>query len=461
MKHAWAGKTGRVNLGVLTRWVPPDLIDRAVAGNARADQVPNALPLQFMVYYVLALALFSQDSYEDVMDNLVSGIPELAPHVPAKSSIFAARKRLGARAMEEVLRQVARQVATQQTPGAFWRGRLVMAIDGFMLDVAHSQENRDHFGSTGDEKGEAAYPEARVVSLVEAGTRAVRGAAIGQSGFGERELTLDLVPLTGPDMIVIIDRGFPSCELIREFNAAKSAVVMRAASNIAKNSDSVLTDGSYLAQISSTDGGGPVTVRVVEYQVDGRVPIRLLTNLLDPGQAPARELAELYSQRWESESSNRQVKTFQQGPEAVLRSGSPKLVLQEIWAYLTVNHCPSRLAGAISGKRRIDPDGTSFTRLLKEARRSVIRQSADTVAKAVEAARRGDHPVLPARIQPGTQPRGDLERGHQTARRSPVRTTQPGRADRVHQFPPTPPPEATRPRRGLVRQGRSPLRSSL
>jgi len=124
MKHAWAGKTDRVNIGILTQWVPPALVDRAVAGSARADQVPNALPLQFMVYYMLALALFSQDSYEDVMDNLVSGIAELARNVPAKSSIFAARKRLGARAMEEVFRQVAGQVAIAAVPPpARWAAR--------------------------------------------------------------------------------------------------------------------------------------------------------------------------------------------------------------------------------------------------------------------------------------------------------------------------------------------------
>src|SRR5258708_571685 len=239
-----------------------------------------------MVYYMLALALFSQDSYGDVVATLVSGIPVLATNVHAKSSIFAARKRLGARAMEEVFRQVARQVATARTPGAFWRGLLVMAIDGFMLDAADSEENRAYFGSAGCKKDEAPYPKVRVVTLVEAGTRAVRGAAVGQSGFGERELTLDLVPLTGPGMIVIMDRGFPGCELIRKFNAAGSAIVMRAASNIARTVGSVLSDGSYLAEMRPAQGGEPVAVRVAEYQLDGGETIRLLTNLLDPAQAP-------------------------------------------------------------------------------------------------------------------------------------------------------------------------------
>ena len=93
----------------------------------------------------------------------------------------------------------------------------------------------------------------------------------------------------------------------------------------------------------------------------------------------------------------------------MLRSGSPKLALQEIWAYLTVNHCLSRLAGVIADQRDIDPDALSFTKILKEARRPVIRQAADTIAKAVAAAqaivgdlRRYRHRVAPGRSAPRT-----------------------------------------------------------
>lgn len=88
----------------------------------------------------------------------------------------------------------------------------------------------------------------------------------------------------------------------------------------------------------------------------------------------------------------------------MLRSGSVKLVLQEIWAYLTVNHCLSRLAGMIADKRGGDPDGVSFTKVMKQARRTVIRQAADTIAEAVEFARamaedlrRYRHRVVPGR----------------------------------------------------------------
>lgn len=91
------------------------------------------------------------------------------------------------------------------------------------------------------------------------------------------------------------------------------------------------------------------------------------------------------------------------------RSGSPELILQEIWAYLTVNYCLSRLAEQIADQRDIDPDGLSLTKLLKQARRSVIRQAATTLAKAVDAAhaipqdrRRYRNRIAPGRSAPRT-----------------------------------------------------------
>ena len=105
----------------------------------------------------------------------------------------------------------------------------------------------------------------------------------------------------------------------------------------------VLADGTYLARmnLAGQKGAHPggVLVRVIEYRVDGGEVVRLLTDLLDPAAFPAAELAALYHQRWESESSFRQVKTFQRGPQEILRSADPELARQEAWAHLAVHHC--------------------------------------------------------------------------------------------------------------------------
>jgi hypothetical protein len=73
-----------------------------------------------------------------------------------------------------------------------------------------------------------------------------------------------------------------------------------------------------------------------------------------------------------------QVKTFQRGPQEVLRSAGPELVRQEVWAHLTVHHCLSRIIMRLAEGERIDPDHISFTKVLKHVRRSVIRQCAQT-----------------------------------------------------------------------------------
>ena len=135
-----------------------------------------------------------------------------------------------------------------------------------------------------------------------------------------------------------MDRGFPGVALWKAYTQAGAHLLIRARLSVARHPVQVLDDGTYLARmnLAGQKGAHPggVLVRVIEYRVDGGEVIRLLTDLMDPAAFPAGELAALYHQRWESESSFRQVKTFQRGPQEILRSADPELVRQEAWAHL-------------------------------------------------------------------------------------------------------------------------------
>ena len=183
-------------------------------------------------------------------------------------------------------------------------------------------------------------------------------------------------------MLVIMDRAFPGVALWKAYTQARAHLLIRARSSVARRPVQVLEDGTYLARmnLAGQKGAHPggVLVRVIEYRVDGGEVVRLLTDLLDPVAFPAAELAVLYHQRWESEGSFRQVKTFQRGPQEILRSADPELVRQEIWAHLAVHHCLTRIIMRLAAGERIDPDRISFIKILKHVRRSVIRQSAQT-----------------------------------------------------------------------------------
>src|SRR5690606_722981 len=102
--------------------------------------------------------------------------------------------------------------------------------------------------------------------------------------------------------------------------------------------------------------GKRITVRVVEYTVTTSTPAKsgvndetselfcLITTLLEPQAAPAAELAELYTWRWTSEAIFKHIKIEQRGGRtATLRSNSPAMVEQELWAMLCVYQATRQL----------------------------------------------------------------------------------------------------------------------
>ena len=284
--------------------------------------------------------------------------------------------------IEAVFRRLADPVAPAGLDGAFWRGMRVAAVDGFVPGVPDTPANRAAFGGPVDAKGQpAGFPQARVVTLAETGTHSSTGAGVGGFRGGEPELAIAMAG-SAAGMLVIMDRGFPGVALWKAYTQAGAHLLIRARSSVARRPVKVLDDGTYLARmnLAGQKGAHPggVVVRVIEYRAGGGEVIRLLTDLMDPVAFPAGELTALYHQRWESESSFRQVKTFQRGPQEILRSADPELVRQEAWAHLTVHHCMTRIIMRLAAQERIGPDRISFVKVLKHVRRSVIRQSAQT-----------------------------------------------------------------------------------
>ncbi|OKI79505.1 hypothetical protein A6A27_40550 [Micromonospora sp. CB01531] len=342
------------------------------------------MPAGFMVYFVLALALFQQDSYDDVAENLVGGIDGMAEFIPNKSSFTRARQRLGSPVLRALFRRLAGPLAPDDLTGSFYQGMRLAAVDGFVLDVPDSPTNRAAFGGPVKSGQSAGFAQVRVVTLTECGTHAQMDAAVGGFNTGEPELAIALAG-SARGMLVIMDRGFPGVVLWKAYAGAGAHLLLRARLPVAHRPVEHLPDGTYLARMNPAGQKGAhpdgVLVRVIEYQVDGGETVRLLTDLVDPVAYPAAELAALYHERWEAESAFRQIKTFQRGPAEVLRSGDPDMVRQEVWAHLVVHHCLTRIVMGLADDHGIDPDRVSFIKVLKHARRSVVRQCTDTPRK--------------------------------------------------------------------------------
>jgi hypothetical protein len=162
-----------------------------------------------------------------------------------------------------------------------------------------------------------------------------------------------------------------------------------------------------------------VIVGVVEYDVPDREGngtgelICLITSVLDPEDISAIELATAYHERWEFEGLIDEIKTHQRGPARVLRSRSPEIVKQEIWALLLAHYGIRKLMCHVADEADVDPDRLSFMRSLRVVRRQVTAQ-ADFSPKLSRKARthyrrdprtpqpRPGQPIQPTRRQTST-----------------------------------------------------------
>jgi Insertion element 4 transposase N-terminal/Transposase DDE domain len=383
--------TDHISIGVLTRVFPPELVDGVVAETERTERRVRLLPARVVVYYVLALALFADSSYEEVMRQLVEGLAwesgwQRAWEVPSKMAISKARSRLGREPLELLFRAVAVPVASEATRGAFYRGLRLVSVDGTCLDVADTELNDQEFGRPGSSRreGGGAFPQLRVVALAESGTHAIFDAALGPYASGERMLAEQLFGSLQKGMLCLADRGFYSFECFQTARATGAQLLWRVKADVGLPREQTLPDGSYLTSIYALENrkakrdGEPA--RVIEYRLDDPAladedqRYRLITTILNPEQAPASELAALYPQRWELESALDELKTHQRGPKVVLRSKTPDGVYQEAYGHLATHYAIRRVMHDAALQADLVAHRLSFIRSLRAARRSTRTQ---------------------------------------------------------------------------------------
>jgi hypothetical protein len=379
--------TDHVALGVLTATFPPSLVDAVIEATGTREQRHRLLPARLVVYYVLAMTLFPQAGYEEVLRSLTEGLAwgtGWTTHweVPSQAAISKARARLGRAPLAELFARACRPLATPATRGAFYRGLRLVSLDGTTFDVADTEAHAAHFGRPGSGRGEgAAYPQLRMVALAECGTHAMFAVAMGPCTTGEPTLAKALVGALAPGMLCLADRGFTAYPLWSVAAATGADLVWRAKGNAVLPVLARHPDGSYASELTAAldrRREHPLPVRVVEYALEDPARsgaedtrYRLVTTILDPGAAPAPELAALYAQRWEIESALDELKTHQRGPRVVLRSRTVEGVYQEAFGFCCVHYALRALVAAAADDEDIDPDRLSFTRALHAARRSV------------------------------------------------------------------------------------------
>jgi transposase IS4-like protein/DDE family transposase len=398
----------RISVGVLTRVFTAELVDAAVAAAGAREQRRRLLPARLVMYFVLALWLFRGRNcgYGQVMTKLADGLyhqrraagllagQQLDPggwidagqgrrwRQPNISSLSRGRGKLGPVPVRFLFEQVTGPIGDDEAPGVSCCGLRVVSIDGSTSDVPDSAANDEHFGRPSNQTRDGAFPQVRWLAAAESGTGSLLGASLGPYRDSEQALARDLLEqgCFGPGMVVLADRKFLSWALAREFLATGAHILSRASAAFALKPVKVLADGTYLAELTPPrkKDGPPVTVRVIEYTVhttlgggsgDGETSevFCLVTDLLDPQEYPALDLACCYPRRWGCETVIGHHKTDMGDGQPVLRSKDPAGVEQEMWALFAVYQAICKIIGIGAAAAGIPPDTISFPHALQAA----------------------------------------------------------------------------------------------
>jgi len=377
--------TDFISLGVLTKTIPLAAIRTVLGGTGKASVRQRDLPAHVVVYYVVALALYMQSSYREVLRCLLEGIrwllgPGASIKVTGKSGISQARTRLGWEPLQKLHDGIVKPIAVESTKGAWYRIWRLVSMDGSTLDTADEKDNEKAFGRPSASRGKSAFPQVRFVSLVENGTHVLFGTRMGGVDTGEITLAKQVLSSLAKGMLCLADRNFFGFELWNQARSTGADLLWRVKKNLRLPCEKRLPDGSYLSRVYESPkeqrhGRNGVVVRVIDYRLEGipgAEPIyRLLTTILDHEAAPATELGALYHERWEIETALDELKTHLRGARIVLRSKTPNLVRQEFYGLMMAHFAIRGLMHEAALKANADPDTLSFLHAQRVVRRKI------------------------------------------------------------------------------------------
>jgi hypothetical protein len=456
--------TDLVAVGALTALIPRQVLDAAIAAHECRKRRVRKLPAHVVVYLLIALCLFPDDDYEEVAEKLtgmLASVPGSEWEPPTRSAVTQARRRLGAEPVKEVFERVARPAASPATMGAWLGRRRLMAIDGFVLDLPDTPANLEEFPQSSAGGYETAFAQARVVAISECASHAIVAADVSGCWDGEQTLAYSLYERLEEDMLLLADRGFYSFYAWGQARRSGAQLLWRVQAGLRPYWLRDLEDGSWLAVITNPvvglhrsqkarlredarqgrdlDPDRAVIVRVVDYTVPDRKGdhIRLITSILDPAEATAEDLARCYHDRWEAETGIDQLKTHLRGPGRILRSRTPDLVRQEIWAYLLTHWALATVICVAATTAGVDPDRIKFLATLRIVRRSVTDQAAFPAALHGTVWTRTVHQAGRPRNRNPSRRHRSYPRAVKRTRRSSYRERRPSDKGIRHTGPPT------------------------
>lgn len=357
----------RERIACLKSIVTKSILKEEVDRRKLQKRLSRKCPAVVTVLFVVAMWFHGNDCYTHVFRWLHRFSPS---KMPSSSALTQARARIGVGILAAVFHRVVGCLCDIQTPDSFYAGRRIVAVDGFVLNLADSDANRQAFGRPKNGSSLGAYPQVRVVALCEVGSHAFFSFLAKPFSSGEPTMAQRVYQDLPENSLLMFDINFCSYKLMKQVIDQKSDFVGRSKVNRCLPLLQKLSDGSYLSKIYANDHDrsrdcNGQTIRVIEYTLDDPQRVgheekhRLVTSLLDLDEHPSETLIMLYHERWEEELAIDEIKThLRHAPK--LRSHSPAGVIQEIYGLLLAHFVIRKIAVEAAALAGVSPRRISF-----------------------------------------------------------------------------------------------------
>jgi hypothetical protein len=211
-------------------------------------------------------------------------------------------------------------------------------VDGSTLRLPHSEDTVAQFPDIYQGINCTHYPKARILMATHVLSGIPKCLRIDSQFIGEREIFKTMLPDIEDDSILLLDRGFDGISSLNEILKQKKSFICRIRSDVSSSKQvySFVKGKKAEAVVTLVNKhGDEITLRLLRYRRDRQGnAIVLATNLFDREAATADEVWDLYSRRWDIETSYFRVKNTL-NVEA-FHSKKINGILQELWANLIV-----------------------------------------------------------------------------------------------------------------------------
>jgi hypothetical protein len=341
----------------------------------------HAVLIPEVVFWLMATAALDQPSMAAAMlsfwSNMRASYPQL-PIAPLTEEAFCqARSALPLRFFLRLFADLVERFTAKFGSRFRWNGFRLLGIDGMDTDLPPNAHLRKLFPPAGNQHGQTARPQGRLVGLVGLWDGICYAFRWTSLAVGEQPSARQLFHRLIPMDLVLADRNFPDLASFAVIRSRLADFLFHLPSTRFLNKTRIPTPSGRLDQwyvdlplTKQLRRHYPnllptLRLRIIQYQWQGFRSSWLITSLLDTEKFPYEQLVDLYHQRWRQETFHREWKYTLQLSN--LRSHTAAGLLKEVLVQLTLNNAVRWMMAEAAG-----PDDRPVDLKFLDAKRAIL-----------------------------------------------------------------------------------------